>query len=247
MTLSDKKKKEYAHLLAFKESISDFPEGSINPDVEQPDFLIQSADGIVGIEHTEVYHEPRKDGSSLQATETYVLQILSCAEQLHQNQGGKPALVWLNLTSGARLNKAKVEPLATALADIARRHTPGNLEPVQIRQTWDDQSVLPEEFSSVSIFCADSIQTPVWGPVLAGHMPDIPSDFVQERIDSKNDKVSKYREHCDEVWLLIVVHGDLPSKWLEVSGEALKQTYQSSFNRTYLFDFQRRNAILLST
>lgn len=247
MKLSDKKQKEYAHLLAFKDSISDFPTGAINFDVEQPDFLIQSATGIVGIEHTEMYHEPREDGRSLQATETYVHQILRRAKEIHKDKGGKAALVWLNLTSGARLNKAKVEPLATTLADLVQTRMPPNLEPTEIRQTWDDKSVLPHEFSSVTIFCADSIQEPVWGPVMASAFPEIPSDFVQARIDQKNDKVNQYLVQCDEVWLLIVVYGFLPSTWFDVSGEALKETYQSSFARTYLFDFQKRNAIRLST
>ena len=78
-------------------------------------------------------------------------------------------------------------------------------------------------------------------------MPDIPSDLVLARINQKNDKVGKYREQCDEIWLLIVVDGFLPSTWFDVSGEALKQTYQSSFDRTYLFDFQKKKAIRLST
>ena len=247
MTISDQKEKEYAHLLEFKESIPDFPMGQISLHVEHPDFLIQSATKTIGIEHTEVYHKPRKDGSSLQATETYVHQILRRAKEIHENIGGKPALVSLNLSSRARLNKAKVEPLATTLADIVQARMPPNQESTEIKQTWNDKSVLPREFSFVNIFRNDSLKDPVWGPVMASAIPDITSDFVQARIDQKNDRISKYRAQCDEVWLLIVVYGFLPSTWFNVSGEALKQTYQSSFDRTYLFDFQQRRAIQLST
>ncbi len=245
MTISDQKKKEYAHLLAFKDSLPDFPQGQITLDVECPDFLVQSATGIVGIEHTEVYHEPRKDGGSLQATETYVHQILLRAKEIHRDQGGRPALVWLNLTSGARLNKAKVGPLATDLANIVQTKMPPNQESTKIRQTWNDKSHLPPEFSSVTIFRYDSLQDPVWGPIMAGWMPDITSGIIQERIGCKNSKILKYRERCDEVWLLIVVYGYLPSTLFDVSGKALEHTYQSSFDRIYLFDFQKRNAIRL--
>ena len=247
MILSDQKKKEYAHLLAFKESIPDFPKGQIALDGEHPDFLIHATTGIIGIEHTEVYHKPRKDGSSLQATETYVHQILRRAKEIHDDQGGEPALVWLNLTRQARLNKAKVEALATALADIVQMRMPPNQESTKIRQTWNTKSELPEEFSSVTIFRIDNLKDPVWAPVMASAIPDIPSDFVQERINHKNEKVVKYRKRCDEVWLLIVVYGFLPSTWFDVSGEALKELYQSDFDRTYLFDFQKGNTIRLIT
>jgi hypothetical protein len=247
MIIYDQKKKEYVHLLAFRECISDFPEGQVCLDVKHPDFLIKSATKTIGIEHTEVYHEPRKDASSLQATETYVYQILRRAKEIHGNLGHKPAFVWLDLSSGAGLNKAKVESLAITLADIVQARMPANLQSTEISQTWNDKNVLPREFSSVTIFRVDGQKDPSWGAVMAGAIPDIPSEFVQARIDQKNGRIRKYRAHCDEVWLLIVVYGFLPSTWLNVSGEALKQTYQSSFDRTYLFGFQQRRAIQLST
>jgi len=248
MTLSAQKNREYAHLLAFKESIPDFPQGQISLDEEHPDFLIHSGSETIGIEHTEVYHEPRSDGSFLQAKETYAHQILRRAKEIHGDRGGKPALVSLSLSHGVRLNKARVEPLAATLADVVQSQMPLNQRATEVRQTWRDDSLLPLEFSSLTIFCADSLQEPVWGPIMDFiAVPDIPSALVLSRINQKNAKVGKYRAQCDEVWLLIVVDGFRQSTWFDVSGEALRQTYQSNFDRTYLFDFQKRQAVRLST
>jgi len=76
---------------------------------------------------------------------------------------------------------------------------------------------------------------------MCGFVTELPVSRVKERIEAKNAKLSDYRSQCDAVWLLIVVDGRQPSTFFDVSGQALRETYDSSFDRTYLFDF--RNSI----
>jgi hypothetical protein len=248
MSRKEQKHRELAHLLAFKESIPDFPDGEITEDKEHPDFQISTSGKTVGIEHTEIFHVSRKNGTTLQAEENYIVQILSKSKKLYDSSNGVPVVVWVNFSIGAHFTKRRIEPIAKVLVSIVESNIPEANGTVEIRSTWKSEDPLPKEISSVTIILYEDRKQSGWAPIgLGGAVPEIPHEFVQKRITRKNEKVDEYRLRCDEIWLLIVVYGFFPSTWFDVSGSALEEFYVSDFDRTYLFDFQNTKAFRLSS
>jgi hypothetical protein len=69
---------------------------------------------------------------------------------------------------------------------------------------------------------------------------------LQQLTASKNIKVPKYLQRCDEVWLLLVADGGYTSSTAELSTEEVSQAYfPSLFQKVLFFDrANRRNTAL---
>lgn len=239
--------REKAHLLAFKESIKIFPEGEIIND-ERPDFLIKNEQHITGIELTELFHEPRKDGTVLQARENYIFQILNEATQLYNSLNLSSVNVHAIFSVHAKLGKRKVDRLVEQLVDIVKKNIPfENKAYTTIRRASSD-NILPSELSMVKVVRLNGIENSTFYPTgIGGAIPEIPTKYIEDAISSKNEKVEEYRNRCDKIWLLLVVDGFLPSSWFEVKGPALEKTYSTNFDKTFIFDFQHKKSFLLKT
>ena len=75
-------------------------------------------------------------------------------------------------------------------------------------------------------------------------------DFIPELqriIDEKNSKQGRYRQRCDECWLLIVASGGRPSGLFEPSAETKNHLYHSLFERTYFIEAFSGAVIELTT
>lgn len=239
--------REKAHLLTFKESIKKFPEGEII-NYERPDFLIKNDQHITGIELTELFHEPRKDGTILQARENYIFEILNETTQLYNSLNFSTVNVHVIFSVHAKLGKRKVDRLVEQLVDIVKKNIPTENKAHTTIRRASTNNILPSELSMVKVVRLDGIEKSKFYPTgIGGAIPEIPTEFIEEGISSKNEKVEEYRNCCDKIWLLLVVDGFLPSSWFEVKGPALKETYSSNFDKTYILDFQHKNSFLLKT
>ncbi|MEX0720586.1 MAG: hypothetical protein WD059_07950 [Balneolaceae bacterium] len=199
MSRKEQKNQELAHLLAFKESIPDFPEGEIPKDKEHPDFPISTSNKIVGIEHTEVFHEPRKNGTTMQAEENYIFQILNKSKRLFDSSNNEPVVVWVSFSIGTQFSKRQIDSIAKALVQRVKNNIPEQNETIKIRQTWEADDPLPKEITSITVIRFENREKSGWAPVsLGGAIPEIPFNFIQESINRKNQKVSNYRIKCDE-------------------------------------------------
>lgn len=241
----DQKKREKAHFNDFRVSLADFPVGTVKHE-DGPDFRVYTQSGVLGVEHTELYHEPREDGTRLQARETYIWQTVNRARRIYQSRSNVPVNVRLRF-SNVEIGKNDVSRLSDELAAIVERNIPVERWNKTLRQKWNERSSLPREFSTLAIHRFDEIEQIIWMPALGGSQPDIPIDIVQERINAKEKKLDAYSECCDELWLLIVAEGFMPSSWFDFAGDAIEHTYFSEFDRTYIFDFQNQHAIQLET
>lgn len=248
MSQSAKRNRELAHLLTFKRSIPDFPEGDlplneINP---RPDFRVITPAGVVGIEHTALYHRSGARKLPLRAWETYVERIAVRARDVYESRGHPPVCVGFRVASHTHLNKEAVRTLARQLASVVEKNIPADSLPARVEQTWEPGSQLPRTFSSVLVSRSTTSKS-FWWPAMSGFQPEVPPEYVANRIADKNRKYRDYRANCDEVWLLVVVDGSRPSSFFEVSGSALTRAYESLFERTYLLDFQNERASRLHT
>lgn len=248
MSRKEQKYHELAHLLAFKETVSDFPDGNIPEDQENPDFLISTSEKTIGIEHTEIFHEIKKSGTTLQAEESYIFKILHKAKKLYNESNNIPLIIWVDLRIGTDFKKRNIDSIAKNLVRIVEENIPEQESFNEVKKTWEIDDPLPKVVSSITIIRFGSLTKSSWAPIgISGAMPNVPPEFVQKSIDKKNPKVEDYKKRCDEVWLVIVVYGYLPSTLFEVSGKAISELYSSNFDRTYLFDFQKNKSFLLKT
>ena len=92
--------------------------------------------------------------------------------------------------------------------------------------------------------------------VLTNHhwaVPDsgwVQTDFVQELqqlIDEKNSRLVRYRQHCDECWLLVTASGGRPSGFFEPSAETRNHVYRSAFARTFFMEVFSGKLVHLTT
>lgn len=239
--------REKAHLFAFKESIKNFPDGEII-NRERPDFLVKNDHHITGIELTELFHEPRKDGTILQARYNYIFEILNEATRLYNSLNFSTVNAYVIFSVHANLGKGKVDRLAEQLVDIVKKNIPVENRAYNNIRRSIDVNILPSEVSMVKIVRLDNIEESKFYPNgIRGAYSEISAEYVEEGITSKNKKIEKYRSCCDRIWLLLVVDGSLPSSWFEVTGPALEKTYNSNFDKTYILDFQNKNSTLLKT
>ena len=67
--------------------------------------------------------------------------------------------------------------------------------------------------------------------------PSIAPPDLQEILWNKEAKVSSYRRHCREVWLLIVARGLEPSTFGDLGPEIEGHQFKSSFDRVFLLNY----------
>lgn len=249
MSLSDQEKREWAHFQAFCESVTDFPEGRVplEPKERSPDFRVIGPNCVVGIEHTEVYHKGGGEGIPPQARETYVTRITRRARQIYESEGNPPVSVWPSFSTNARVGKHSVDRLARKLAEVVEANLPEKNDSVQVEQTWRPSDPLPCQFHAVHIMRYVGVDRNFWFPPMTGAIPEVPIEYIRERVQSKENKLSEYRNRSDQTWLLMVVAGNRPSTFFDVAGSALEAVYETGFDRVYLFDFQNQAAHRLAT
>ncbi len=232
-------REQYSHILRFKESFFDFPEGILCFD-DTPDVLIKTLEGFWGVEHTRLYRVVLKEKESLEQ------RIVGRAKEIYESSGGPPLYVTVLFDSKTRLRVRDIDSIAASLNGIACRYIP----------TVGGSFVL-EGWRFVSEGCSPSIQMVFidrpdnscemfWGVGRGGAVPDLASEQIIERIRDKETRLGKYLRKCSKIWLLIVEDGFTPSSYFVISDEVKKQTYKSSFDRIFLFRNFSREVIELS-
>jgi len=78
---SRKKNTEKIHLEYFKERCKELPDGIIDDNRENPDFLIKHSKGTLGIEHTQLF-KITKHPNTPQALEAFRNQIIESARNI---------------------------------------------------------------------------------------------------------------------------------------------------------------------
>jgi hypothetical protein len=229
-----KKRREEAHLQRFRENFADFPEGMIIPH-EHPDFLMETYQGRIGIEHTEYVREPDEvRGSPMRAQERTEDRVLLTASRQHQSKGLPPVAVYVHWNPHQALGRHRIQELATALADLVKEHLPEISGNVAIRYgshaAWRS---LPREVTSLSVHRSERLSENFFVSTRGGFVPTVSSTELQRIVSDKEAKVPSYRQECQEVWLLIAAHGFEPSTHCELGSEVEGHEFETSFDRVF--------------
>jgi hypothetical protein len=230
-------------IYAFQDSYPSCPAGVIC-ESESPDFLLQTAQGTLGIEVTQLFR-PRVEGEvPRQARERYAQELVQEARRLYEEGGGPPVDVAVLLNSGASPNSGRRRELANFIAN-AVLHTPvPDFTRVLIECDESNYREFPSEIAWVRAYRYGTetkacwvVQDFDWG------MP-CPPDEMESLIAQKEALLPSYRRQCDQTWLLVAVSVGGLSTRFENTG-AQQPVGNSEFDRVVLFDLGQRHAVEL--
>lgn len=192
----EKKKQEERALIAAQNAGLVLPSGRIIH-LEEPDFRIESEEGILGIELTELLPLPRNDSfSSPMAEQDQHRKTVSIAEaEYYRLCGSFPVQVTVyfwNVKRGACVEKR----MAHELVDFVRSHLPGN------RTLTFGRLHLPEGFGTVNI-APGRKPWQSWESV--GQRVSDTHKQIAARVAQKNERLPKYRTNLPNspIWLLL--------------------------------------------
>jgi len=213
---------ERLYLDEARRASSVFPAGKA-VEHERPDFLVPVTSGTLGIEVTELCREdPRAEGGRLS-------NVAPRAEGLYLKRPGvKP----VNVSPVFSLDAAqmKVGVLAKTLADFVYQHRDDDKS-----FEWNE---VPKGYYHIGVFPSTDGRG-CWRYFRAGDTVPVSRELIGGRIAEKNARVSDYRAHASEVWLLIVNDLFIGPGEVSVRPEVLAQwTFPRSFDKVLLFERQ---------
>jgi hypothetical protein len=232
-----KKGREEAHLQRFRENFAGFPDGRVIPH-EHPDFLIETHQGAIGIEHNEYVREPNDiSGSPLRARERTEDKVLLTASREHESKGLPPVTVYVHWNPHQGPTRSTMHEFATVLANLVENNLPGERDSVTIRYPHPQWRYLPQEIASLSVYRRDNILNNFWSSLRGSFVPTLTPTELRKIVQSKEAKVSRYRQGCQEVWLLIVANGFEPSTHCKLAPEVEDHQFHTEFDRAFFFHY----------
>jgi len=242
----DTKRIESDHFKLFRQMLPEFPEGEVWHE-DEPDFLIHTDHGILGIEHRQLF-KPQRDGKApLQAVESQIDDIVALAQEHAELRGMPPVYVGLFFDLHQSLPKKQRIDLAREIASFIHTNLP---EP--------DQSLVLELDSGYGGVKPEALDFPIlirnqhrsrhhWQSSEAGSVMKDSREVLQAATDEKATKIKRYLANCNECWLLIVSDGLKPSSFVHADKATKEHLYTSPFSRTYFLDCAYGDLIELKT
>jgi len=237
-----KKRQEETYLRRFRENFANFPEGAIIPH-EQPDFLVVTHQGRIGVELTE-YHIEEPDGgrgSRMRAQESTEGRVLRTASEQHQSKGLPPVAVHVLWNPHQPFSRRRIQELATVLTAMVQEHLPELGQEVTIHRHHSAWRSLPQEVASLRVDRRVNFSKNLWTSVRAEFVPTLTPSELQKIMRDKEAKIPSYRQECRKVWLLIVARGFEPSTHVDLGPEVEAHEFETSFDRVFFLHHANEN------
>lgn len=205
------------------------------PDPPAPDVLFHEGGKQIGVELTKSVADRQARG-----VEEDVEKLMIQAKRRFEASGGPPLLVGIFWKDDARPERAQRKRIEADLSELVNQHQPSVGCETELR--WSD---IPDSLQSfvhrVDIRRWPNLKHGLWQAPKATVVPHRRQDEIAERLAAKDAKVAKYREHCEQLWLLLYAEGNKHSSWWQLPNEAAQATYASAFDRVFvLADWPRR-------
>lgn len=243
MTRLNKKDEEVYRVRQLQRALGDGISGTIE-NAEEPDIIVAGQTKRIGIEVTELHQRSDDGNGSPRQQESERAGIVRRARDL-AIEGGTPVVdVAVHFTE-AGIAKKDRETIAAGVVTLVNEHLP-EPESSYSLELWREGYDLPW-IRAVRIFRTAVLTKHHWWSSESGW---VQTDFkleLQEAIDDKNLKHSRYLERCDECWLLVTASGGRPSGFFELAAETREHVYRSAFARTFFLDVFGDEVVELST
>jgi hypothetical protein len=234
MTQKKQKRKELHQLNDFRALLPDFPEGKLEIS-ERPDFVIQSANGSVGVEVTSIFHEASDPRRSIQAQESECRQMLDEACRMYDQMKLPPLNVSVLFKAPTALNRRNRSHFARTLADLVAKNVPSSKGFYSLEIDSDSTDRFPLNILSIHMVRFDFPKSSFISMPIDLTIKEEFSAELQKVISGKDELLSKYQK-CDVYWLLVVAEWAAPSSFFDPSKTTLSTLYHSSFDRVFFLN-----------
>lgn len=225
--MPDKDRERY-YLSRLRECLPDIPEFEPS-EPEPPDFVFKSAESRLGIELTAFFFPPEPNKQPQQEIQSLRDYIARRAKEMHADSGGPALYVTIIFNGHFPLWKKDVSRVARHLADaVYKAPVPTSVED---RPLVLGHAELPQEILRVRIYGSVDGTDKLWYATSSGWVASIGSDHVQREIDRKQKKATTARQHCDELWLVIINDAFEKGAPADLVDEAKSHEYTHEFDR----------------
>jgi len=262
MVASRGKQKEYeARILeAARKVCSIFPSGAIRLS-EEPDLLIKSAGGDLGVEITELLREDTGPFSPVK-NEDFHRKVVRLAEERYRDLDAEPVHVGVMFLDEARCKSEnpegwrrladrkvgrKLENMANSLVEFVKNHSGRAGVPTTFKKRempgQMDADTLPAGFEVISI----SRPPAAWASGESATIPPLDREQLRRAIDKKNSLLPRYRANTRDmpIWLLIY-SGPSVSRGVPIPRVARSWRFPFDFEKVLLFSGMDNEVIEIS-
>ncbi len=205
------------------------------PKEPAPDILFSDGGKRIGVELTTSVADEQA-----RAIEEDAEKLMMRAKRHFEASGGPPLLVGIFWKDDARPERAERKRFETDLSELVNQHQPIVGCETELRWSEIPESLQPFVYR-IDIQRWPNLKHGLWQAPKATAVPRRRQDEIAKRLAAKDAKVTRYREHCDELWLLLYAEGNKHSSWWQLSNETAQATYSSGFDRVFvLADWPRR-------
>lgn len=228
-----KKQVERWQLDRFASLFSSFPLGTIEKS-EEPDFVVLTPERRVGIELTDLYRETPEGAVPQQAQESLRDRIAKTAGRKYAELGLPPLHVSVHFNPQHMPLKQDVERISTMIANLVAKNVPPPGSSFREDYDWVNRDYFPEEVIHVGAWNLPGADAPFFTSPSASFVPSLEPGDIERALDLKEPKLARYRQRCDELWLLVSCDGGQLSTFFEHEDDVVERTYRSGFNRAFL-------------
>jgi hypothetical protein len=232
MATGDTRKQRERHLLDRFLEISGIP-ATVTSSREAPDFALTLDAKRIGVEVTEIYYPALTVGRSPQARESIEDRIVATARRIYAQVGGRHVHLSALFGGGVNVTRINRDSTAQAIAKLVATLPLNELSHTAWKNDYEDSNLDALAYLNVLPVPAESMSH--WCVARAGWVAPLTSQVIQAAIEEKNRKVSMYRQHFDELWLLLATDTGKPSQMFAFDVPTTNEGLTSLFDRTYLF------------
>ncbi len=233
MTRQAKKDLERRYLDQVRDLLADFPRGAIE-EHEQPDFSVNIADRVIGIELTELHRANDGQPVPMQGREAVRDQIVQRAKAMYEGEGMHPIDCCVHLKD-LSYRRTDVEPLAAKIAALAKRNLPPEGMLAKREQyDWVNREYFPEEIDYIRVARFEGMTESFFGTAGSTWAEPLTQDTVRAVIDTKDCNIDEYLRRCDEAWLVIVTDSRTMSTWFNGADQVKAAAFTTRFARVFI-------------
>lgn len=197
-----KKQRERKAAETLRSLDSAFPVGALDAgrDGEEPDLVIQTESGRIGLEVVEYFSPTRAGGHTLKKRWAVALQIARAATEMCVTARVTEILATVEFDERTGLRRKDVDSMAKQIVTL--------IEPVsrEAKSRYLRRSdMLPRGVVSIDAHRRNGVPRSFVGLRWGGVVPPVEEAPFRRLIRKKELKLSIYRRHCSAVWLIVIV------------------------------------------
>lgn len=197
-----------------------------------PDVLVPGR-SILGIEVTQIYRSDKVSKVPLRAVEGGWQLVLDNLAKSWESSNLPGVEVKIRFSPDFHVRKVDAREMSEKIFNLLIKLMPDSGDDYYMP---DDFYPLPPGITHINISRVIDYLPSCWSYYSSSFPPLLTQAVIKERIAEKESLLEKYREHCAEIWLLIVLHRISRSTDFELDETILRDPYPSGFDLLYLLD-----------